>query len=305
MSIFDPLKSQILIVDDDVSIIHLLSEILRGTAQITFATKGEQALKMAQANQPDLILLDISMAEMGGFEVCQQLKLDPDTKELPIIFMTAHDAKESEIKCFEAGAVDFVLKPFNPRVVLARVNVHLRLKQHAEALKTLARRDGLTGLFNRRYFDEIYETEYRRHQRHQLPLGVIVIDIDFFKKYNDSYGHLEGDEVLKRVAHALVSVCKRPGEMLARFGGEEFVALIPHIDPQHLTKLGDSFCAAVRELEIPHFQSDVSSHVTVSVGIVSAIPSKDLSQNALLEVADKTLYSAKHQGRNRFETLIV
>ena len=305
MPLFDPKKSQILIVDDDISIIHLLSEILRGTAQITFATKGEQALKMAQANQPDLILLDISMAEMDGFEVCRQLKLDPDTKDLPIIFMTAHDDTESEIKCFEAGAVDFVLKPFNPRVVQARVNVHLRLKQHVEMLGTLANRDGLTGLFNRRYFDEIYESEYRRHQRHQLPLGVVMIDIDCFKKYNDFYGHVDGDEALRRVAQALAGVCKRPGEMVARFGGEEFVALIPHMDPQHLTKLGDSFCAAVRELQIPHLQSDAGSHVTVSVGIVCAIPSKDSSQNALLEAADKTLYSAKHHGRNRFETLIL
>ena len=305
MPLFDPKKSQILIVDDDISIIHLLGEILRGTAQITFATKGEQAIKMAQANQPDLILLDISMAEMDGFEVCRQLKLDPDTKELPIIFMTAQDGKESEIKCFEAGAVDFVLKPFNPRVVLARVNVHLRLKQHVEMLGTLANRDGLTGLFNRRYFDEIYESEYRRHQRHQLPLGVVMIDIDCFKKYNDYYGHVDGDEVLRRVAKALTAVCKRPGELVARFGGEEVVALIPHIDPQNLTNLGESFCTVVRELQIPHLQNDAGSHVTVSVGIVSAIPSMDLFQNALLEAADKTLYSAKHHGRNRFETLIL
>lgn len=305
MTLFDPKKSQILIVDDDISIIHLLSEILRGTAQITFATKGEQAIKMAQANQPDLILLDISMAGMDGFEVCRQLKLDADTTELPIIFMTGHDDIENEIKCFEAGAIDFVLKPFNPRVVQARVNVHLRLKQHVEMLGALAKRDGLTGLFNRRYFDECYDVEYRRLQRHQLPLGLVFIDIDHFKKYNDFYGHLEGDEVLKRVAYALASVCKRPGELVARFGGEEFVALIPHMDPQDLTNLGDSFCAVVRELQIPHRQSDAGSHVTVSVGIVSAIPSKDSSQNALLEAADKTLYSAKHHGRNRFETLIL
>ncbi|MFC0352000.1 diguanylate cyclase domain-containing protein [Undibacterium danionis] len=292
-------QSSILIVDDDINLIHMLSQILKDFGRILFATGGEKALEIAKEQKPDLILLDVEMAPMDGYEVCRSLKHDDAFGNCAIIFMTANVGMEVEVACLDAGAVDFIAKPFNPPVVRARVRTHLRLKHNSAALESLAQHDAMTGLYNRGYFNQAIESEYRRLQRHHLPLGIALVDIDYFKNYNDSYGHIAGDATLIAVAKALELATKRPGELVARYGGEEFVVLLPQVDKSILLQYGLMLCETVRALQIPHTASRCSQHITISVGLSLMTPSQDTSPSKLLEQADRALYQAKNNGRNR------
>ncbi|WP_166263368.1 diguanylate cyclase domain-containing protein [Marinobacter caseinilyticus] len=300
MSIPNP-KSVILIVDDNPETIQLLSAQLKHKGDILFATNGRDAIALAEREVPHLILLDMDMPDMSGEETCRQLKSNPLTRACTVIFITAHTSTEMELAAFEAGAVDFICKPFNPTVVNARVRTHLTLKHQSDSLQSLANRDGLTGVYNRRFFDRKLDEEFKRHTRHGSPLAVALLDIDFFKAFNDGYGHPEGDSCLIRVAEALSSGFRRPGEVFARFGGEEFAVILPHADPESLYAVGDWICKLVRELDIPHAYSSVAPHVSVSVGI-SALPSgQDQTVKDLIASADAALYRAKAHGRNRSE----
>jgi diguanylate cyclase (GGDEF)-like protein len=301
MPAYSPKESTILIIDDDVILIRMLSHILKDFGQILFAVNGDHGLQIAAEHKPDLILLDVGMLPMDGYEVCRRLKNDDATSASAIIFVTANTGMDTEIACLNAGAVDFITKPLNPPVVQARVRTHLRLKHDSAALERLAQHDALTGLYNRRFFDKALETEYSRLQRHQLPLGIALVDIDCFKKYNDTYGHLAGDRALKAVAQAIEVATKRPGEFVARYGGEEFVVVLPQIDEQTLKQYGQMICEEIRALEIPHSSSEIYRHITISVGLVHAIPTIDSSPQALVDQADQALYRAKTLGRNRYE----
>lgn len=299
MSVYLPKHSSILIIDDDISLIRMLSEILKDFGRILFANSGEMGLQVAREQKPDLILLDVDMAPMDGLEVCRRLKEDEASRNIAIIFVTASIGMESEIACLDAGAVDFICKPLNPLVVQARVRTHLRLIHDSAALERLAQRDALTGLYNRGYFDQAIDAEYKRLQRHQLPLGIALVDIDHFKLYNDTYGHIAGDFALKTVAQALQSSTKRPGELVARYGGEEFVVLLPQVDEQALLQYGQLICEAVRALRIPHKASSCSDVMTISVGLSVEIPNLDFSPKDCIAHADKALYLAKERGRNQ------
>lgn len=299
MPAYLPKQSSILIVDDDIHLIRMMSQILKDFGRVLFATSGEKALEIAKEQKPDLILLDVEMTPMDGYEVCRRLKQDEACSNCAIIFMTANVGMDVEIACLDAGAVDFIAKPLNPPVVQARVRTHLRLQHNSAALESLAQHDAMTGLYNRGYFNQAIESEYRRLQRHQLPLGIALVDIDYFKNYNDSYGHLAGDATLTAVAQALELATKRPGELVARYGGEEFVVLLPQVDKTVLLQYGLMLCETVRALQIPHAASTCSHHITISVGLSLAIPSHDSSPGALLEQTDRALYQAKKNGRNR------
>jgi len=301
MSAYSPKDSSILIIDDDINLIRLMSQMLKDFGRILFATNGEMGLHIAQEQKPDLILLDVEMAPMDGYEVCRRLKSDEATSASAIIFVTAKVGMESEIACLDAGAVDFICKPLNPLVVQARVRTHLRLKQNTAALESLAQHDSLTGLYNRRYFNAAIETEYRRLQRHQLPLGLALIDIDHFKKYNDTYGHIAGDAAICAVASALEQATKRPGELVARYGGEEFVVLLPQVDEAILKQYGQMICDKVRSLEIPHSSSDTLPWVSISVGLAFLIPDGKSLPEELTKQADQALYLAKASGRNQYQ----
>jgi len=301
MPAYSPNDSTIIIIDDDVNLIRMLSHILKDFGRILFAVNGDQGLEIAKEHKPDLILLDVGMLPMDGYEVCRRLKNDDATSGSAIIFVTANTGMDTEIACLNAGAVDFITKPLNPPVVQARVRTHLRLKHDSAELERLAQHDALTGLYNRRFFDKALEAEYSRLQRHQLPLGIALIDIDFFKKYNDAYGHLAGDAALKAVAHAIAAATKRPAEFVARYGGEEFVVVLPQTDEQTLRQYGQMICDEVRALKIPHSTSDIFQNITISVGLAHAIPNVDSSPQTLVDRADQALYRAKTLGRNRCE----
>jgi diguanylate cyclase (GGDEF)-like protein len=287
----------ILIIDDQADTIRLLSGMLNDLGDILFATSGEAGIELARLRRPQLILLDVEMPDLDGYAVCRRLKQHPDTQDCAVIFVTGNNSMESEVAGLEAGAVDFITKPLNPPVVRARVQTHLKLQRHTAALTRLAHRDGLTGLHNRRHFNEQLEREFQRHRRQHLPLGLALIDIDHFKAFNDGYGHLEGDRCLREVADAIGSATRRPGEFVARYGGEEFVVILPYTGADEAQKYGEWICERIRALHLVHEYAR-TGFVTVSIGVASCLPTDGADAQSLLGDADRALYQAKADGRN-------
>jgi len=292
-------RPRLLLVDDQHSNIQELYEIFRSEYEVFIATSGMQALELCLFNPPDLILLDIIMPGMDGLKVCRRLKAEMRTKDIPIIFVTAQDNPEDETRGLDAGAVDFISKPFNHSVVRARVQTHLTLKVQSDLLRSMAFIDGLTGVANRRRFDDCLETEWRYCLRHGLPLALFMIDIDHFKRYNDSYGHQEGDACLQNVATTLKRQLNRPHDLVARYGGEEFACLMPGIDTEGVLHKAQEMMQAIRQRNIPHASSETAPHVTISLGIAVIVPNHDRQPEELVALADARLYQAKLQGRNR------
>ncbi|MFA7240346.1 MAG: PleD family two-component system response regulator [Sulfuricellaceae bacterium] len=294
-------KPLILIVDDTPTNIQVLAETLRTDYRVKVATSGKAALAIANHpdSRPDLILLDVMMPEMDGYEVCRRLKQESATQGIPVIFVTAKGDVTDEEHGLRLGAMDYIVKPFHLAIVRARVQNHINLKMKTDQLESLALIDGLTGIPNRRRFDEALGHEWKRALRNGTPLVLIMADIDHFKAYNDNYGHGAGDQCLKAVAKALANSLERPSDILARYGGEEFAAVLPDTDAEGARLLAERLRANVAALTLPHRFSSVVDHVTISVGYTSLEPTHDQSPLALLQLADKMLYQAKEQGRNR------
>ncbi|MCB1568993.1 MAG: diguanylate cyclase [Xanthomonadales bacterium] len=239
------------------------------------------------------------MPGMDGHEVCRRLKADERTRDIPVIFISAKTEVADEALGFELGAVDYISKPFNSTVVKARVRTHMRLKRRGDLLEKLVMLDGLTMIPNRRAFDEICQREWRRSLRNRTPLAALMIDIDHFKHFNDHYGHRAGDECLIAVASALSQGPRRPGDFVARYGGEEFAAVLADTGHEGALQLGEHLREQVVQLQLPHQHSEVATHVTVSIGVASAVASPMNTIESLFEAADHALYQSKHQGRNR------
>jgi len=291
---------RILIVDDERYNIKVLTDLLREDHKIMAAKSGEQALKAAQrSHPPDLILLDIMMPGMDGYEVCRRLKADSRTMHIPVIFVTALDAAEDESKGLEMGAVDYITKPFNPVIVKARVRIHIQLKRKTDLLDRIASIDGLTEIPNRRGFDATLEKEIRRAARDGSLLSLIMMDIDLFKAYNDLYGHAAGDACLRRVAKAVAADLKRGSDFAARYGGEEFAIILPGTGMAGAMRIAEAVRRAVAALNIPHAASDVAAHVSLSLGVATASVDQKTSPVDLITAADAALYQAKKSGRNR------
>jgi diguanylate cyclase (GGDEF)-like protein len=293
-------RALILVVDDTPTNLHVMINALSADYEVMIATSGKQALELArQAEKPDLILLDIMMPDMDGFEVCRQLKSDESTRDIPVIFITALADAASEARGLEIGAVDYISKPIRLPIVRARIRTHLKMKHHIDLLASLAMLDGLTGIANRRNFDLLLETEWKRAQRDHLQLSLILADIDCFKLYNDHYGHIAGDQTLRQVAKALDETASRPSDLAARFGGEEFALLLPNTPRLGGYALALRFLERVRQLAIPHEFSEVGNQLTVSAGGISLIPRSDMSASNLVDLTDQLLYRAKREGKNR------
>jgi len=243
-------ESQLILIVDDISKnLQVLGSVLKNEGhRVAFAKSGKQTLKYIESNIPDLILLDIMMPEMDGYEVCKIIKQDPRTMNIPIIFITALDDTENEYHGFELGAVDYITKPFHPKIVKARVNNHLRMKRRADLLENLASIDGLTEISNRRKFDEVFEEEWKRAKRNSEYLSIVMMDIDYFKQFNDHYGHAEGDECLRKVARSLITSIQRPADFAARYGGEEFVAVLPDTKTQGAFNLAEKIRINIENL---------------------------------------------------------
>jgi diguanylate cyclase (GGDEF)-like protein len=314
-------RPDILVVDDDASAIQLVAAMLAELGEVRFATNGADALRLARERVPDLVLLDAEMPSMSGFEVCATLKGDPRLRDVAVVFVTSHHEPEFEVSGFEAGAADFIAKPINPPLLLARVKTHLRAKQLADEMRRIATVDALTGVWNRRRFDEALEWEWLRARRAGEPLTLLLLDVDHFKLFNDRYGHPAGDACLRAVALALDAACRRPADLVARYGGEEFAVLLPGTPRGGAEHVVRAVLAAIDALEIPHDASPVTSHLTLSIGMACyddasqcwlaplavARTGDELQTRCsaadLVEAADKALYSAKTSGRARARML--
>jgi diguanylate cyclase (GGDEF) domain len=295
-----PERPRLLIVDDQPINIQTLYRIFQSDHEIFMATDGQQALSLCwNGVPPDLILLDIVMPGLDGLTVCRQLKANPLTSDIPVIFVTAQTDPNDETRALEAGGVDFITKPVNPAVVRARVKTHLTLKFQNDLLRVLAFIDGLTGLANRRRFDETLQLEWRRCRRNDSPLALLMIDIDHFKLYNDRYGHQAGDSCLQAVAATLKAAFGRAQDLVARYGGEEFVCLLPECDHAAAKPKADALVQAVAALGLPHESSPTAATLTISLGIAVIIPNVSRSPEDLVMAADAALYQAKQQGRNQ------
>ncbi len=294
-------KQRILIVDDSKATLRILSGLLKDDYTVFMASSGKEALDKAFANPPDLILLDIVMPDLDGYEVYRRLKENEATQNIQIIFITAKSSEDDELQGLSLGAVDYITKPFSLPIVKARVRTHLELKHKTDILESTSSKDGLTGIFNRRHFDKALASEWRRALRNGRDLSVIMLDIDCFKLFNDNYGHPAGDKCLKAVARALSGILRRASDFLARYGGEEFVIILPETKPDAALLVGEKAKQVVEELQIEHKHSNVAPHITISLGIATAVPDQSIDHFILLEQADNALYEAKQSGRNQIK----
>lgn len=292
-------KPKLLVVDDQPINIQVMHQIFAADFQVFMATSGAQALSLCKDNPPDLVLLDIVMPGMDGFEVCTQLKTDAMTRNIPVIFVTAHTDAAQETRGLEVGAVDFISKPVNPAVVRARVKTHLTLKFQSDVMRKLVFLDGLTGVFNRRYFDQQLVMEMARAVRNQSALSLIMLDVDYFKRYNDQYGHQAGDDCLRHIAATLKAGLRRPADLVARYGGEEFACILPETDFNDAMVMAHELEQRVRAQAIAHQDSDTAPVVTISLGVAGRQAGTPGDADALLAAADAQLYKAKNAGRGR------
>ena len=293
-------RSRILIVDDEPVNLEVLAAVLEDQADIHFATSGQMAIDMLLKIEVDLILLDVLMPDMDGYEVCKTLKNDPQTANIPVIFVTGKTNQIDEAAGLKCGAIDYVTKPVNPLIVKVRVQNHLDLKKYRDKLESQSFIDGLTGISNRRYFDVKLQDEWKRCVREKSPLTIIMSDIDFFKPYNDHYGHVAGDVCLQKVASAMNSVILRPADYLARYGGEEFAIILSGSDGEGASHVVKNLQTVIRALKEPHSKSTVSDFVSMSFGVASMVPTVEVKPELLIQAADKYLYQAKTEGRDRF-----
>jgi len=290
---------KVLVADDDAINRQVLAELLKPEYTVLLAKNGEQALERAARHAPDLILLDVMMPDMDGYEVLRRLRANVATADIAVIFVSGLDRPEDEANGLKLGAADYIAKPFDATVVMARVALHLQLVRQRRMLERMAHIDGLTQLANRRRFDELYATEWQRAQRSGSPLSLALLDIDAFKQYNDHYGHPAGDRVLRALARTVASCLRRPADLAARYGGEELVLLLPDTDAVQAQAVIDTVCTAIGALRIPHEASKVAPLLTVSVGGATLGECGSESLETLFAAADQHLYRAKQAGRNR------
>lgn len=293
----DDTPPTVLIVDDDRINRTALATLLQPECNLLLAKSGASALQRLEEADVSLVLLDISMPDMDGYEVLSRIRADKRTADISVIFITGQTQEVDEERGLLLGADDYVSKPIRPAIVRARVRAHLRSAMQRRQLAALSMQDGLTGIANRRSLDEALHRACRNAARTGDPIGVVMLDVDHFKQFNDHYGHGVGDEALRRVARVAGEFARRPYDVAARYGGEEFcLLLVPPGDfPQRLEQLRH----AVEALQIPHVLSPTASSVTVSVGgVIGPVPSAKAAQH-LLQQADALLYRSKQQGRNR------
>lgn len=323
-------NSTILAIDDNPTNLNVIADYLDGVGgKVLLKKDGESGILLAIRKRPDIILLDIMMPGIDGYETCRRLKSDPATQSIPVIFTSALNETVDKVKAFESGGVDFIGKPFQVEEILARVETHLkltriqkrleqknlllkeeitkhRLTEEAlgkvnEKLQKLATLDGLTQVANRRRFEEYFYQEWQRAFREKRPISIIMCDIDDFKPYNDAYGHQAGDECLQQVSQAMSAAAMRPGDLVTRYGGEEFTLILPNTKIDGANDVAQEIKRKLQAQQIPHCQSSVDDCVTLSMGIASIVPTNEYPPNKLIEFADQALYHAKTSGKNRIK----
>ena len=319
---FTPFKVRILLVDDQAIVAEAVRRLISDQVDIEFhfVSEAQAALETAIHLKPTVILQDLVMPAFDGFELVRQYRANAATKDIPIIVLSAKEDPKLKAQAFSTGANDYIVKLPDSLELVARIRYHsaaylnriqrddafrfLRESQQklAEAnieLQKLAALDGLTGIANRRRFDEVLKSEWQRGQREKRPLSLLMCDIDQFKTYNDSHGHLAGDLCLKKVAAVLNSTLKRPADLAARYGGEEFALILPDTEREGALQIAEKCRQGIEALAIANAGSSAAHLITISIGVCCIVPSKDMMAEDLIDMADRGLYDAKQQGRNR------
>lgn len=290
----------IMAVDDEPLNLRLIERMLGSDYQVVSVESGSDAMERAQVDpRPDLILLDISMPGMDGHQTIRNLKSSPGTSDIPVIFITADSDEESECKGLDEGAADYLTKPLHPTITRARIRTQLELKRRSDRLGEMARTDSLTGLSNRRSFQEILDRDWAIASRNGWWISIIMVDIDHFKTFNDTWGHLAGDTCLMGVARCIAATLKRSSDMAVRWGGEEFLAFLPDTPGEAAIAIAREMQHNIASLELRDIQGLPPHTVTASFGVASWRPSVVDSPLGLIGQADKALYEAKEKGRNR------
>ena len=318
-----PGKAVVLLVDDQMMVAEGIRRMLVDEPDIEFhyCNDPAQAVSMATDIQPTIILQDLIMPDIDGYALVKAYRENASTKNIPIIVLSTKEDANAKSLAFERGANDYLVKLSDRIELVARIRAHskgymtqlqrdeafqalrelqVELEKSNAELQLLSSLDGLTGIANRRRFDEFVNNECLRSARENSVLSLILIDIDYFKPYNDNYGHLAGDGCLRQVASALNEVVNRPADLVARYGGEEFVVVLPHTDIDGAVKLAKILCEKIRSLNIPHAHSEASEHLTISLGITSKVACEGSSPTDLIALADEALYQAKESGRDRY-----
>jgi diguanylate cyclase (GGDEF)-like protein len=293
-------EGKILVIDDDPIIMETIEILFDSEITVLGADNGRDGIAIAAAELPDLILLDVKMPDMDGYETYKQLRLNSEISQIPVLFLTVKNESTDEATGLELGAIDYISKPIVPQIIKARVKNHLSQKRQRDKLENLSSIDALTGIPNRRRLDEYLETEWRRAIRNKYSLSILMIDIDHFKNFNDTYGHQVGDDCLRNVAAAISQAPRRPSDLVARYGGEEFCIVLPDTDNTSALDIAERARANVEDLAVDHTGLPDQSVVTISVGVATSKPvSGDLGFDEILNIADKNLYHAKRSGRNQ------
>jgi len=295
----------VMLIDDSPTNLHALGNILSRDYDILIATSGDAAIDLLKETRdlPDIVLLDVMMPGLSGYDVCKMLKENNEWRNIPVIFITILDSEQDETTGFDLGAADYIIKPFSEPVVLARIKTQITLKQRTDQLESLAKVDGLTEISNRRAFDDHLNNLFRKRRRQSFPLSLLLIDIDHFKKYNDKFGHGIGDQCLKLIAKCIQKHAVNPEDMAASWGGEEFVLILPKFGLQEAVRLGTNLLREIEDLNIEHPTSDTADVITVSIGAVSSADDSYITPEDFISMADKALYTAKNSGRNRLSVL--
>jgi diguanylate cyclase (GGDEF)-like protein len=293
-------RYKILIIDDEVQNINILKDILQEEYEIFAEVDSREAFKTAKDVNPDIIILDIVMPELNGYDIIKLLKVSSKTCDIPVIYITGLERNEDEAIGLKLGAVDYIFKPFYYPVVQSRVQNQVKILEQFREIKRLSMYDQLTDLPNRRCFETRLDVEWGRSVREKTPISVLLIDVDKFKDYNDAHGHQQGDVALKSVADTLNKTLKRSTDLAARWGGEEFIVLLPNTDLSGAVKIAENICKSIEEMEIPHTvnHDHSAAKTTVSVGVNTKTHEQDTGQDYLISGADISLYNAKKSGRN-------
>jgi len=288
----------ILITDDEKMNVEILGGILSPMYNLLISRNGARALELAKAHSPDLILLDVLMPDMTGFEVIAKLKESDATNKIPVIFITGLTSAEDEERGFFLGAVDYITKPFNKSIVKARVNTHIKIVDQMRTIERIGLIDPLTKISNRRGLENRLNAEWGRAYREHQPISIMMMDIDKFKNYNDTYGHQQGDKALREFAQIAVESLLRPVDFPARWGGEEFIILVSDTDIGGAAEVAERVRKNV-ESSVILTEDGAETRITVSIGVHSVIPGTELPTTDFIEKADQALYRAKEAGRNR------
>ena len=317
----------VMLVDDQSFVAELLQRQLTSEKDINFHYCQDPSLAVSTAEKigPTVILLDFTMPGIDGLTLCHFFRAHPSTRDIPIVMLSSNDDPVTKAQAFKAGANDYLVKLPDSIELIARLRYHsasyihklqrddayralrasqMKLEELNMQLLKLANIDGLTGLVNRRHFNERLADEWMRALRTRHPLTLIMFDVDLFKLYNDKFGHLDGDECLKRIALVAQEISSRPADTVARYGGEEFIILLPETDPSGALKVAEKLRVGIEKLHLPNPDSTVSPYVTISLGVTTIVPAADSAPDDCVKLVDEALYRAKNAGRNRVSFLV-